>query len=221
MSEIGLFPLDLVLLPGEQRPLHVFEPRYKELIGECLDEETEFGLVLADEEGMREVGTRAAVVEVLERFDDGRLNVVIEGGDDRGGRRHRRRRRGSDGRRARPLPACVRAGRRRGRRRSHRARPGGREPGLSDRRAHRPRDDRQAGSARAPLRATARDSPRPASRPRSRGCSPGTVGPRAGRLERTGRAPLNRPGAAKGRHRSRRREVDSLRSAHARPSRVG
>lgn len=81
MSEIGLFPLDLVLLPGEQRPLHVFEPRYKELIGECLDEETEFGLVLADEEGMREVGTRAAVVEVLERFDDGRLNVVIEGGE--------------------------------------------------------------------------------------------------------------------------------------------
>jgi Lon protease-like protein len=79
MSELGLFPLNLVLLPGEQAPLHVFEPRYKELIGECLAENEEFGLVLADDEGLREIGTRAGVVEVLERFDDGRLNVVIEG----------------------------------------------------------------------------------------------------------------------------------------------
>jgi Lon protease-like protein len=81
MSEIGLFPLNLVLLPGEQAPLHVFEPRYKELIGECLEENEEFGLVLADEDGIREIGTRAGVIEVLERFDDGRLNVVIEGRD--------------------------------------------------------------------------------------------------------------------------------------------
>jgi Lon protease-like protein len=79
MSEIGLFPLNLVLLPGEQAPLHVFEPRYKELIGECLAEDEEFGLVLADDDGIREIGTRAGVIEVLETFDDGRLNVVVEG----------------------------------------------------------------------------------------------------------------------------------------------
>jgi Lon protease-like protein len=79
MTELGLFPLNLVLLPGEQAPLHVFEPRYKELIGECLAENEEFGLVLADDDGIREIGTRAGVIEVLERFDDGRLNVVIEG----------------------------------------------------------------------------------------------------------------------------------------------
>jgi Lon protease-like protein len=79
VDEIGLFPLDLVLLPGEQRPLHVFEDRYKELIGECLEEDAEFGLVLADDEGLRPVGTRAAVVEVLQEFDDGRLDVVVEG----------------------------------------------------------------------------------------------------------------------------------------------
>src|SRR5215210_290164 len=78
MSEIGLFPLELVLLPGEQAPLHIFEPRYRELIGECLDGGREFGLVLEDEDGMREIGTRCGVVEVLDRFSDGRLNVVVE-----------------------------------------------------------------------------------------------------------------------------------------------
>jgi Lon protease-like protein len=79
MSEIGLFPLGIVLLPTELVPLHIFEPRYRELIVECLDEGREFGLVLADDDGLRSVGTRAAVTEVLDRFDDGRLNVVIEG----------------------------------------------------------------------------------------------------------------------------------------------
>ena len=79
MAEIGLFPLGLVLLPSERVPLHIFEPRYKELIDECLEQEREFGILLADEDGVREVGTRAAVVDVLERFDDGRLNVVVEG----------------------------------------------------------------------------------------------------------------------------------------------
>lgn len=79
MDEIGLFPLGIVLLPGERIPLHIFEPRYRELVGECLDGQREFGLVLADETGMREIGTTAAVVDVLERFDDGRLNIVVEG----------------------------------------------------------------------------------------------------------------------------------------------
>ena len=79
MTEIGLFPLGLVLLPTERVPLHIFEPRYKELIGECLQDEREFGLVFGDEDGIREVGTRAAVVELVERFPDGRMNVVVEG----------------------------------------------------------------------------------------------------------------------------------------------
>ena len=79
--ELGLFPLNLVLLPGELVPLHIFEPRYRELIGECLEEEREFGIVLADNDGVRAVGTRAAVTEVLERFPDGRLNIVVGGGE--------------------------------------------------------------------------------------------------------------------------------------------
>jgi ATP-dependent Lon protease len=78
--EVGLFPLGIVLLPTERVPLHIFEPRYQELIGECLDSDGEFGLLYADENGVREVGTLARIAEVLERFDDGRLNIVVEGG---------------------------------------------------------------------------------------------------------------------------------------------
>jgi Lon protease-like protein len=81
MEEIGLFPLGIVLLPTERVPLHIFELRYRELIGECLEGDTEFGLLYADEEGVREVGTRARVADVLERFDDGRMDIVVEGGE--------------------------------------------------------------------------------------------------------------------------------------------
>jgi ATP-dependent Lon protease len=81
MDELGLFPLGIVLLPTEQLPLHIFEERYKELIGECLEEEAEFGLVYADDDGLRDLGTRARIVEVLTRFEDGRLNILVEGGD--------------------------------------------------------------------------------------------------------------------------------------------
>ena len=81
VDEIGLFPLGIVLLPTEIVPLHVFEDRYKDLIGECLELEQEFGLVYADEDGVRDTGTRARVAEVIERFEDGRMNVLVEGGE--------------------------------------------------------------------------------------------------------------------------------------------
>ena len=63
MTEIGLFPLELVLLPTERVPLHIFEPRYKELIGECLRSGDEFGLMLQDENGRRDVGTCSSVAK--------------------------------------------------------------------------------------------------------------------------------------------------------------
>src|SRR4029450_13133521 len=81
MSELGLFPLGIVLLPSEQIPLHIFEDRYQELIGECLSEDREFGLVFADDDGLREIGTRAAGTEGIDRFEDGRLNIAAEGRD--------------------------------------------------------------------------------------------------------------------------------------------
>ncbi|HVU76401.1 MAG TPA: LON peptidase substrate-binding domain-containing protein [Gaiellaceae bacterium] len=82
MAELGLFPLPLVLVPTERIPLHIFEPRYRELIGECLDTDGEFGLVLATGDGaVHEIGTRARVASVLEELPDGRMNIVVEGGD--------------------------------------------------------------------------------------------------------------------------------------------
>ena len=81
MEDLGLFPLGVVLLPTERLPLHIFEERYKELIGECLETDGEFGLVYADDDGLRDLGTRARVVEVLTRFEDGRLNILVEGGE--------------------------------------------------------------------------------------------------------------------------------------------
>ena len=65
MPEIGLFPLELVLLPSERVPLHIFEDRYRELIGECMKDGTEFGLLLEDADGMRQVGTSTGVVELV------------------------------------------------------------------------------------------------------------------------------------------------------------
>jgi Lon protease-like protein len=81
MTELGLFPLPLVLLPTERIPLHIFEERYRELIGECLDTGEDFGLVYADGDGVREVGTRARVTEVLARLPDGKMDILVEGGD--------------------------------------------------------------------------------------------------------------------------------------------
>jgi Lon protease-like protein len=79
MERFPLFPLGLVLLPGELVPLHIFEERYKLMIGECLDEEREFGIIWLSESGLRDVGCSARITRVLERFDDGRLNILVEG----------------------------------------------------------------------------------------------------------------------------------------------
>jgi Lon protease-like protein len=82
MPDLGLFPLPIVLVPTERIPLHIFEPRYRELIGECVETDGEFGLVLATGDGaVHEIGTRARVAAVVETLDDGRMNIVVEGGE--------------------------------------------------------------------------------------------------------------------------------------------
>lgn len=78
-SLLPLFPLDLVLLPGVQLPLHIFEPRYKEMIGECVVQKTPFGIVRAVEQGLADVGCTAEIVAVTKQYPDGRLDIVSEG----------------------------------------------------------------------------------------------------------------------------------------------
>lgn len=76
---IPLFPLDVVLFPGTPLPLHIFEPRYKEMIGECLAQHRHFGVVRAVEQGLAEVGCTAEIVTVVKEYPDGRLDLVTEG----------------------------------------------------------------------------------------------------------------------------------------------
>ena len=78
-SLLPLFPLDLVLLPGAPLPLHIFEPRYKEMIGECLEQKKPFGIVRASEEGVADVGCTAEILEVTKRYDDGRMDILTRG----------------------------------------------------------------------------------------------------------------------------------------------
>ena len=78
--ELPIFELPLVLLPGELVPLHIFEERYKRMIGRCLEDGEPFGIVFRDNDGSaRRVGCEARVTEVTERFDDGRLNIIVTG----------------------------------------------------------------------------------------------------------------------------------------------
>ncbi len=79
MSDIPLFPLNVVLMPGSPLPLHIFEERYKQMVNECLESGSEFGMVLADESGTRSVGCTAKIVELVERYEDGRLVILVEG----------------------------------------------------------------------------------------------------------------------------------------------
>jgi Lon protease-like protein len=79
-SELPIFELPIVLLPGELVPLHIFEERYKRMIARSLDNGDPIGIVFRDETGgARNVGCTAQVADVLERFDDGRMNIVVAG----------------------------------------------------------------------------------------------------------------------------------------------
>lgn len=82
--ELPLFPLNVVLFPGENLPLHIFEPRYRLMINECYQEEKPFGIVLMrpESEHLQEepypIGTMAEIV-ALDRMEDGRMNLIARG----------------------------------------------------------------------------------------------------------------------------------------------
>lgn len=76
---IPLFPLDLVLLPGVPLPLHIFEPRYKEMIKECIEQKKHFGLIRSHGESLATIGCTAEILQVLKTYPDGRMDILTEG----------------------------------------------------------------------------------------------------------------------------------------------
>ena len=78
-EDLGLFPLDLVVLPGEVVPLHLFEPRYRQLYADCVLEDRPFVIVRAGPTGTADVGCRTRFENLIRRFADGRLNVTVVG----------------------------------------------------------------------------------------------------------------------------------------------
>src|SRR5579864_2912482 len=78
-ERISLFPLDVVLLPGAILPLHIFEPRYRQMVRHCVNEKCEFGVLLALPKGIVRVGCTARVTEVVKRYNDGRMDIISVG----------------------------------------------------------------------------------------------------------------------------------------------
>ncbi len=78
---VGLFPLNLVLFPGTRLPLHIFEPRYRTLIAECLERGSRFGVNLIEHGHLFPVGCLARVTTLTQKYSDGRMDIVIEGTD--------------------------------------------------------------------------------------------------------------------------------------------
>jgi Lon protease-like protein len=78
-DRIPLFPLNVVLLPGADLPLHIFEPRYREMVRKCLDAQTEFGVLLSLPKGIVRVGCSAEIIDVVKRYQDGRMDILTVG----------------------------------------------------------------------------------------------------------------------------------------------
>jgi len=78
-QHLPLFPLNVVLFPDSLLPLHIFEDRYKTLVNECVTDESEFGINYFDSQKIHSVGCSARVKEILKRYDDGKMDIVVEG----------------------------------------------------------------------------------------------------------------------------------------------
>jgi len=78
-DRLPLFPLNVVLLPGADLPLHIFEPRYRQMVRECLDAKLPFGILLALPNGVAGTGCTAEILEVTRRYPDGRYDILTVG----------------------------------------------------------------------------------------------------------------------------------------------
>jgi len=79
IAEIPLFPLNTVLFPGMPLHLHIFEPRYKEMVKKCIEEKSTFGIVLLHETQLSQIGCAAAITQVMRQFENGSMDILAEG----------------------------------------------------------------------------------------------------------------------------------------------
>jgi ATP-dependent Lon protease len=78
-ARIPLFPLDIVLFPGQAAPLHIFEPRYRQLTSHCIDTQSPFGIVFLHDGNLAQIGCSAMIVKVLKEYEDGRSDILTAG----------------------------------------------------------------------------------------------------------------------------------------------
>ncbi len=78
-ARIPLFPLDIVLFPGQAVPLHIFEPRYREMTRRCIDAQSPFGIIFLHEGKLAQTGCSAMIVKVLKEYEDGRSDILAAG----------------------------------------------------------------------------------------------------------------------------------------------
>ncbi len=78
-ARIPLFPLDIVLFPGQAVPLHIFEPRYRQMTRHCIDAQTPFGIVYLHEGNLAQTGCSAMIVKILKEYEDGRSDILTAG----------------------------------------------------------------------------------------------------------------------------------------------
>ncbi len=79
LERIPLFPLNVVLFPGADLPLHIFEPRYRQMVWHCVEDKSEFGMLLALPKGIVRVGCTAEITQVMKRYNDGRMDILTVG----------------------------------------------------------------------------------------------------------------------------------------------
>lgn len=79
LARIPLFPLDVVLFPGQALPLHIFEPRYRQMTKECLETKSPFGIIFAREKDIARTGCSTLILKVLKQYEDGRSDILTAG----------------------------------------------------------------------------------------------------------------------------------------------
>jgi uncharacterized protein len=76
---IPIFPLSIVVYPGESLNLHIFEPRYKQLVKECVEQKKPFGIPAVINNGVAEMGTLVTILELVKEYDDGKMDIKTQG----------------------------------------------------------------------------------------------------------------------------------------------